>query len=264
MQYEIDNVVDECSTDKGTYYRESWKGHSTHTWEPLWERVGDKVQPGAGREAVKIYTDSKTGTDTHTPPPKGGDCIPACPGGDFQCPFCCWWTASVVGVRIHTARCRFKPKQRGVGSVSGRALKRQRVDKILELMPKVRCPSMVRGEWVEGEISNVSRFVHLGSQVQGGVRGTSEIEHRIILGSMAIRKHQAFLGNAHTSFGSKLSAYKMYITSVVLHGFEGWHLGEEACRKLRGFDIRAQTRMNNRWGWDYARIARVCERESLT
>ena len=125
-------------------------------------------------------------------------------------------------------------------------------------MPRVRCPSMVRGEWVEGEISNVSRFVHLGSRVQGGVRGTSEIEHRIILGSMAIRKHHAFLSNIHTSWETKLSAYRMYITSIVLHGYEGWHLGEEACRKLRGFDIRAQTRMSIARGraWDHARVAR--------
>ena len=80
--YEIERVVDECETDKGRYYRVEWKGHTTHTWEPLWELVGDKIRPGEGREAVQTYTDSKTDTGTPPPPPKGGDCIPSCPGGN--------------------------------------------------------------------------------------------------------------------------------------------------------------------------------------
>ena len=50
----------------------------------------------------------------------------------------------------------------------------------------------------------------------------------------------------------KLSAYRMYITSVVLHGYEGWFLGEKECKMLNGFDLRAQMTMT---GWDYDVVA---------
>jgi len=54
----------------------------------------------------------------------------------------------------------------------------------------------------------------------------------------------------------KLSAYRMYITSVVLHGYEGWFLGEEECKMINGFDLRAQMTMT---GWDYDVVAATRE-----
>ena len=48
----------------------------------------------------------------------------------------------------------------------------------------------------------------------------------------------------------------MYITSVVLHGYQGWHLGEKECKIINGFDLRAQMLMT---GWDHETV--IAKRE---
>ena len=54
----------------------------------------------------------------------------------------------------------------------------------------------------------------------------------------------------------KMSAYRMYVTSVVCHGYEGWYLGEKECKILNGFDLRAQMLFT---GWDYDVVAATRE-----
>ena len=139
-------------------------------------------------------------------------------------------------------------------------MSKAKVDRILDRLPKVQCPILVDGEWRDGEIDNVSHFVHLGSDVRGGTRDCSEITHRIALGNVAFQTHSRFLGNRKADLKLKLAAYSMYITSVVSHGFQGWHMGKDALKKLNGFDIRSQARLK---GWTHERAAREGENFTL-
>ena len=94
--------------------------------------------------------------------------------------------------------------------------------------------------------------MYLGSKVQGTTGSLSEIEHRIEKGNHAIRKHYAFWKGDKISKAHKIQAYRMYVTSVVMHGFEGWHLSDKAQAMINGFDIRFQVIIT---GFDYEFVA---------
>ena len=57
-----------------------------------------------------------------------------------------------------------------------------------------------------------------------------------------------FWGSKQASLKHKLSSYRIYVTTVLMHGYESWHLNEKALKILNGFDIRAQMQIT---GWDY-------------
>jgi len=102
----------------------------------------------------------------------------------------------------------------------------------------------------------MSSALYLGCKVSGGRRTGSEVVHRTQLGNVALQKYWNFWGNKQTSLKQKLAAYKMYITSVVLHGYQGWHLGEKECKIINGLDLRAQMLMT---GWDHETV--IAKRE---
>ena len=84
------------------------------------------------------------------------------------------------------------------------------------------------GDWTTEPTYTVGDFVYLGSKVQGTSRSLTEIEHKVEKGNNAIRKHYAFWKGDKISINHKIQAYKMYVTSVVMHGFEGWHRSDKA------------------------------------
>ena len=203
-----------------------WLGYPTHSWEPQWELLGNETKEGTARDAVLEFWEARE-VPGWEPPPKGGDCWPHCPGGDTQCQFCCWWSCA-AGVKVHEARCTQRPKQRGTASLAAKALRRQREKRHTGRLPAVHCPKRVNGEWQDAVLATVSSFLYLGSMVQGGHRGTSEIEHRIDLGNAALHKHWKFWGNKRASLKHKLSSYRIYVTTVLMHGYESWHLDEKS------------------------------------
>ena len=89
--------------------------------------------------------------------------------------------------------------------------------------------------------------------VQGGRRGTSEIQHRVDLGYAALHRHWKFWGSKKASLSHKLTAYRIdvIILSVLMHGYESWHLDLTALKTLNGFDLRAQMQIT---GWDYKTV----------
>ena len=140
--------------------------------------------------------------------------------------------------------------------MSARVLREKRGKRSTARLPAVQCPRRVEGGFKDAHLDTVSSALYLGCKVSGGRRTGSEIVHRTQLGNVALQKHWKFWGNNQTSLKQKLAAYKMYITSVVLHGYQGWHLGEKECKVLNGFDLRAQMLMT---GWDHETV--IAKRE---
>jgi hypothetical protein len=89
-------------------------------------------------------------------------------------------------------------------------------------------------------MDTVADFVYLGSRVEGSARSLTEITHRIVIANSRMKKHLNFWKGSG-SLKHKISAYRMYIISTVMHGFEGWHLNTAAITTLNGFDIRMQS-----------------------
>ena len=241
--YEVHSVVDDTTCDSGVWLRVKWKGYDTHTWEPEWELKGHENRVGTAVKAVSDYWDRKL-LPTFTAPPKGGDCTPTCNGSTFQCRYCCWWTDFPAALKSHqtlkpdAGGCKGKPKKRGGSSVSARVLKKQRKIGLLARLPEVQGVKRKADAWIPESAETVGDFVYLGSKVQGTTGSLSEIEHRIEKGNHAIRKHYAFWKGDKISKAHKIQAYRMYVTSVVMHGFEGWHLSDKAQAMINGFDIR--------------------------
>ena len=102
------------------------------------------------------------------------------------------------------------------------------------------------GEWEPCVLAHVPQFKYLGSMVEGGHRTNSEIEHRLALGRMALRRHHKFFRSGQASLHHKMQAYRMYGVSVVTQGFVGWHLSDSALRMLTHFDLTAQSSLS---GW---------------
>ena len=150
-----------------------------------------------------------------------------------------------------------RPKQRGTASVSAQVLRRAREKRGTSRMPPVACPSRVKGVWKEdATLDTVSSAMYLGCKVSGGPKDSGPVQHRVDLGGVALQKHWRFWGDKQASLKMKMSAYRMYITSVVCHGYEGWYLGEKECKILNGFDLRAQMLFT---GWDYDVVAATRE-----
>ena len=132
--------------------------------------------------------------------------------------------------------------------MSARVLREKRDKRTTARLPAVQCPRRVEGGFQDAQLETVASALYLGCKVTGGRRTGSEVVHRTQLGNVALHKHWNFSGNKQTSLKQKLAAYRMYITSVVLHGHEGWHLGEKELKVLNGFDLRAQMLMT---GWEH-------------
>ena len=248
-------VVYEAQTSRGTQLRVQWEGYDEQSWEPQWELLGNEVTEGSAREAVAefwVARDKPEWVETS----KGGNCLPLCPGGEFQCAHCCWWAPSAAEVTRHERQCDFRPKQRGLATVSARVLRAKREKRATARMPAVKCPKRVNGEWQDAVLETVSSAMYLGSKVTGGKPTGSEVQHRVNLGNVALHKHWKFWGSKAASLNHKISAYKMYVTSVVLQGFEGWHLGSKERQILNGFDLRAQMTMT---GWTHDIVAATRE-----
>ena len=101
-------------------------------------------------------------------------------------------------------------------------------------------------------MNTVADFIYLGSKVQGSARTLSEITHRIVIANSNFQKHLSFWGNKSTSLVHRINAYRIYVISTAMHGFEGWHLDTAAIKKLNGFDIRMQSRIT---GFEHEVIA---------
>jgi len=141
--------------------------------------------------------------------------------------------------------------------VSAQVLRRAREKRGTSRMPPVACPSRVKGVWKEdATLDTVSSAMYLGCKVSGGPKDSGPVQHRVDLGGVALQKHWRFWGDKQASLKMKMSAYRMYITSVVCHGYEGWYLGEKECKILNGFDLRAQMLFT---GWDYDVVAATRE-----
>ena len=54
-EYEVDCIVDEAETTKGTFLRVRWKGFNEESWEPQWELMGSDVREGSAREAAAEF-----------------------------------------------------------------------------------------------------------------------------------------------------------------------------------------------------------------
>jgi hypothetical protein len=166
-EYEVDCIVDEAETTKGTFLRVRWKGFDEESWEPQWELMGSDVREGSAREAAAEFWEQKVQLDW-VAPPKGGNCLPLCPGGEHQCGYCCWWTRTKRGVERHEASCDHKPKQRGTASVSARTLRTQRIRRTTGRLPTVACAKRVGGDWEPAQLQTVAsamsaRVEHGGS-----------------------------------------------------------------------------------------------------
>ena len=119
-------------------------------------------------------------------------------------------------------------------------------------LPTVDALQRSNGEWVPAIMNTVADFIYLGSKVQGSARTLSEITHRIVIANSNFQKHLSFWGNKSTSLVHIINAYKMYVISTAMHGFEGWHLDTAAIKKLNGFEIRMQSRIT---GFEHEVIA---------
>ena len=121
--------------------------------------------------------------------------------------------------------------------MSAQVLRRAREKRGTSRMPPVACPSRVKGVWKEdATLDTVSSAMYLGCKVSGGPKDSGPVQHRVDLGGVALQKHWRFWGDKQASLKMKMSAYRMYVTSVVCHGYEGWYLGEKERTILNEFD----------------------------
>ena len=185
---EITTIVDDATTTSGQYYRVKWKADPEDSWEPEWELLGDDACPGTAPIAVKRYWEAVQ-KGTHTAPPKGGNCVPHCPGGPFQCTHCCWWSRSDLGRKIHEARCPQGPKQRGTASLTAHALRTTRRSRVVNKLPPVTSYKRVKEEWQPCALAHCAQFKYLGCMVEGGPRTLAEITHRISQARIKLQVH---------------------------------------------------------------------------
>ena len=78
--YVVERILDETETSRGTHLRVQWKGFPQHSWEPLWELMGNEIKEGFAREAVEEYRAAVVQPDWVSTP-RGGDCFPIFLGG---------------------------------------------------------------------------------------------------------------------------------------------------------------------------------------
>ena len=107
-----------------------------------------------------------------------------------------------------------------------------------------------KGEtWVPCVLPHCTRFLYLGSMVEGGPRTLSEVSHRISQARIRMNAHWNFFRSGHISTAHKLIAYKTYGVSVVTHGYTGWHLDKKALASLEHFDVLTQSNITG-GNWD--------------
>jgi len=251
----ITEIVDDAVTVHGRWYRIVWQGCEQQSWEPEWELCGNELHVGSAAEAVVEYWEKKQAGEI-TAPPKGGNCLPRCEGGEQQCRYCCWWGPSTVsdmpwikedhGRKIHEARwCKFRPRERGLASLTAKKLREVRLTEQASGMPKVKCCEFDQGTetWVMRELEFVAKFVYLGVLVQGGEREGEDIKHRLDMATAEFQKHRSIWKSNVLAGGQKLEIYKLYIVTKGTHGFEGWCLDEDAQAAVNHFNARCLSQM---------------------
>ena len=260
--HEITAIVDDTTTFYGRHYRVRWKHHATDEWVPEWELIGNEVHAGTAKEAVADYWELKA-AGNHTPCPRGGNVNPKCKGGPHQCRWCCFSTSDTVssknwikpdhGRKIHESKCKHKPKQRGLASLSAKALRSSRKSKLIQSMPKVTALKRSNGKWHEAVLENVASFIYLGSNVEGGRRTLSEIKHRLAIASVAFQKHRRTFSARQLTLNQKLDAYQMYVIETAINGHEGWSLDKAAIARLRSFNTSCMATITKKLHKDVAR-----------
>ena len=97
-----------------------------------------------------------------------------------------------MGRKIHEAKCNFRPKQRGLASLAAFKLRSDRKKELAQELDEIKCPEFCEttGKWTIKQFENVSKFVYLGSMVEGGPRSTADIDHRIAIAQTEFTKHR--------------------------------------------------------------------------
>ncbi len=90
-------------------------------------------------------------------------------------------------------KCPHRPKQRGLASLAAKDLRNKRKRALIQQMPKVTALKRSHCLWMQAVMDNVASFVYLGSNVEGGRRTTSEIDHRLAIASTALHDHRGVL-----------------------------------------------------------------------
>lgn len=152
------------------------------------------------------------------------------------------------GPKIHEAMCNFRPKQRGLASLAAFKLRSDRKKELAQELDEIKCPEFCEttGKWTIKQFENVSKFVYLGSMVEGGPRSTADIDHRIAIAQTEFTKHRKIWKSNDMLLTQKLKIYRLYIIATAAHGHEGWCLDEKGMKRMNGFNSSCLARITGK------------------
>ena len=236
----IRKIVDACSCSNGRHYRVQWAGADEDgcAWPDTWEpalRLCDEDQTdgppkddnGSAATSVRDFWRSPPQA-----PPKGGDlCEPACPGGDWQCTHCPTWWPTAGSRDAHSRRCKHKPKQYGMGSLSAKALKRD-----LALAAQgAGCQDIKCNDDV---IEMVDHFVYLGVDYANDGDSLVTVEHRLAIARSNFNSLLGLWKDTRLHYKLKLQLYRAAIVSTATYGCVAWRLDAQAKRRMNNFNSK--------------------------
>jgi hypothetical protein len=184
---------------------------------------------GSAAGAVRDFWRSKT---KHSAPPKGGaGCEPKCKGGDWQCTHCPTWWPTTRSRDAHTRRCKHKPKQYGMGSLSAKMLKRKRALAAQgEGCQDILCKDDV--------IEMVDHFVYLGVDFANNGDSLVTVEHRLAIARSNFNLLLNLWKDTKLPLPLKLQLYRAAIVSTATYGCEAWLFDAQAKRRMNNFNSK--------------------------